>query len=100
LQGIRSSQSARQILAELRTSERSVGELVERLDVTQPTVSKHLKTLHVAGFVSRRAIAQRRMYRLEARGFEALGAWLAPYLRLWSTHLDKLERHLDQQGEQ
>jgi DNA-binding transcriptional ArsR family regulator len=90
----------RRILAELRTSERSVGELVDRLDVTQPTVSKHLKTLHAAGFVSRRAIAQRRVYRLEAGGFEALSAWLAPYLRLWSTHLDKLERHLDQQEEQ
>jgi DNA-binding transcriptional ArsR family regulator len=90
----------RQILSELRAAESSVGDLVSRLDVSQPTVSKHLKVLRAAGFVTSRPVAQRRMYRLEARGFEALGARLAPYLRLWSTHLDKLERHLDQQEEQ
>lgn len=90
----------RRILAELRASESSVGDLVDRLDVAQPTVSKHLKTLRGAGFVSCRPVAQRRIYRLEADAFEAIGAWLAPYLRLWSTHLDRLERHLDRQEEQ
>jgi DNA-binding transcriptional ArsR family regulator len=89
----------RQILDELRADERTVGDLVERLAVGQPTVSKHLKVLREAGFVSCRAAAQQRIYRLEQRPFEALDAWLAPYRRLWGTHLAALERHLDNQEE-
>ena len=90
----------RRILEELRESERSVGQLVERLAVRQPTMSKHLKVLREAGFVSSRAAAQHRLYRLELRQFEALDRWLAPYRRLWAEHLDALERHLDNQEEQ
>src|SRR3954454_3631136 len=85
----------RRILTELREAERSVGELAGSLDVPQPTVSKHLKVLREAGFVSARVAAQQRIYRLEAAPFEALAGWLAPYQRLWERHLDALERHLD-----
>ena len=60
----------RRILAELREAERSVGELVGSLDVPQPTVSKHLKVLREAGFVSARIAAQQRIYRLEAAPFD------------------------------
>jgi DNA-binding transcriptional ArsR family regulator len=85
----------RRILQELRTSARTVGELVDALAVTQPTMSKHLKVLRVAGFVSSRTAAQHRIYRLEAGPFVDLDDWLAPYRQLWTTHLDALERHLD-----
>jgi DNA-binding transcriptional ArsR family regulator len=85
----------RRILQELRTSARSVGELVDALAVTQPTMSKHLKVLRAAGFVSSRTAAQHRIYRLEAGPFVDLDEWLAPYRLLWTTHLDALERHLD-----
>ncbi len=85
----------RRILHALRSSEGSVGELVDALAVTQPTVSKHLKVLREAGFVSCRTEAQRRIYRIEPGPFEALDEWLAPYRRLWTRHLDELERHLD-----
>jgi DNA-binding transcriptional ArsR family regulator len=88
----------RRILDELRTDERTVGELVDRLTVGQPTMSKHLKVLREAGFVSCRAAAQKRVYRLEAHPFEALERWLAPYRRLWGAHLAALERHLDDQA--
>lgn len=87
----------RRILDELRTSESSVNELVETLAVSQPTVSKHLKVLRDAGFVSSRTAAQHRIYRIEVRPFEALDEWLEPYRRLWTEHLDALERHLDNQ---
>jgi DNA-binding transcriptional ArsR family regulator len=87
------------ILEELRASESSVGELVTRLGVSQPTMSKHLKVLREAGFVSRRPAAQQRIYRIESRPFEAVEEWLAPYRRLWTEHLDALERHLDSQEE-
>jgi DNA-binding transcriptional ArsR family regulator len=85
----------RRILDQLRRADSSVGELVSTLAVTQPAVSKHLKVLREAGFVSCRTAAQQRIYRIEAGPFEALDGWLAPYRRLWTRHLDALERHLD-----
>src|SRR5664279_1163243 len=84
----------RRILERLRTAESSVGGLVETLAVSQPTVSKHLKVLREAAFVSCRTDAQQRVYRLEAGPFEALDEWIAPYRHLWIRHLDALERHL------
>ena len=87
----------RRILDELRRSDSSVSGLVSALAVTQPAVSKHLKVLRDAGFVSCRTAAQQRIYRIEAGPFEALDAWLTPYRRLWTRHLDALERHLDTQ---
>ncbi|HZA79034.1 MAG TPA: metalloregulator ArsR/SmtB family transcription factor [Acidimicrobiales bacterium] len=87
----------RRILDELRSAESSVGDLVDALSVSQPTVSKHLKVLRNAGFVSCRVAAQHRIYRLEPRPFERLDEWLEPYRRLWTRHLDALERHLDNQ---
>lgn len=89
----------RRIVGQLRTSESSVGELVEALAVSQPTMSKHLKVLREAGFVSSRTAAQQRIYRIETHPFEALYEWLEPYRRLWTKHLDALERHLDNQEE-
>jgi DNA-binding transcriptional ArsR family regulator len=87
----------RRILDELCASESSVGGLVDALAVSQPTMSKHLKVLRDAGFVSCRVAAQRRIYRVEAPPFERLDEWLEPYRRLWARHLDALERHLDSQ---
>jgi DNA-binding transcriptional ArsR family regulator len=89
----------RRILDELRASESSVGDLVDALSVSQPTMSKHLKVLRDAGFVSCRVAAQRRIYRVETSPFERLDEWLEPYRRLWARHLDALERHLDSQAE-
>jgi DNA-binding transcriptional ArsR family regulator len=88
------------ILDRLRTADSSVNELVTALAVAQPAVSKHLKVLREAGFVSCRTAAQQRIYRLEARPFEAIDAWLEPYRQLWVRHLDALERHLDTMEEQ
>jgi DNA-binding transcriptional ArsR family regulator len=85
----------RRILTELRRSPSSVNDLVGSLAIHQPTISKHLKVLREAGFVSFRGSAQQRIYRLEPRPFKALEAWLDPYRRFWNRHLDALERHLD-----
>jgi DNA-binding transcriptional ArsR family regulator len=85
----------RRILDVLRHSESSVGELVDSLAVSQPTMSKHLKVLRDAGFVSVRTAAQQRVYRIERGPFESVEAWLEPYRQLWHKHLDALERHLD-----
>jgi DNA-binding transcriptional ArsR family regulator len=85
----------RRILDVLRRSESSVSELVAELSVSQPTMSKHLRVLREAGFVSCRAAAQQRLYRVETRPLEAVDAWLAPYRAMWRRHLDALEQHLD-----
>lgn len=89
----------RRILDELRASERTVGELVDALELRQPAVSKHLRVLRDAGFVSARTAGQHRVYRVEAQPFEAVDAWIEPYRALWTRHLDALERHLDDQQE-
>ena len=84
-----------EILDLLRAGERPVGDLVDRLDVSQPAVSKHLKILRDAGFVDVRADAQRRLYRIRPEPLIELDEWLASYRRMWSTHLDRLEDHLE-----
>jgi DNA-binding transcriptional ArsR family regulator len=88
----------RRILDELRTVERSVSELVAMIGVSQPALSKHLKVLRDTGFVSCRIAAQQRIYRLETPALQSVDSWLAPYRRLWTRHLDALERHLDEEA--
>ncbi|WP_433696062.1 ArsR/SmtB family transcription factor [Paraburkholderia phenoliruptrix] len=88
--------SRRAILSLLASSERSVGDLEEQLNLSQPSVSKHLRVLREAGFVESRVDAQRRLYRIKPEPLMEIDAWLAPFRRFWSVHLDALERHLDQ----
>jgi DNA-binding transcriptional ArsR family regulator len=85
----------RAILSLLVSSQQSVGEIERQLRMPQPTVSKHLRVLRQAGFVESIVDAQRRLYRLKPEPFQELDAWLAPFRRFWSAHLDALERHLD-----
>ena len=86
----------RAILGALANGERSVGELERRLGLSQPSISKHLRTLREAGMVHVRTDAQRRLYRLRHEKLMALDEWLEPYRRLWRHRLDALERHLDE----
>jgi DNA-binding transcriptional ArsR family regulator len=85
----------RAILSLLVSSPQSVGEIERQLRMTQPTVSKHLRVLREAGFVESTVDAQRRLYRLKPEPLQEVAAWLDPFRRLWSAHLDALERHLD-----
>ena len=88
----------RAILSLLVSSEQSVGEIERQLRMPQPTVSKHLRVLREAGFVESTVDAQRRLYRLRPEPLREVDAWLAPFRRFWSAHLDALERHLDRMG--
>lgn len=85
----------RAILSLLVSSQQSVGEIERQLGMPQPTVSKHLRVLRDAGFVESTVDRQRRLYRLKPEPLQAVDAWLAPFRRCWSAHLDALERHLD-----
>ncbi|HET9775993.1 MAG TPA: metalloregulator ArsR/SmtB family transcription factor [Gemmatimonadaceae bacterium] len=93
--GIIADPNRRAILGLLVKSERSVGEIEQRLRMTQPTVSKHLRVLREAGFVEVTVDAQRRLYRLSPEPLQELEEWLAPFREFWSKHVDALERHLD-----
>ena len=85
----------RAILSLLISSQQSVGEIERHLRMPQPTVSKHLRVLREAGLVESRVDAQRRLYRLRPEPLQEVDAWLAPFRRFWSVHVDALERHLD-----
>jgi len=85
----------RAILSLLASSERSVGEIEQRLRMPQPSVSKHLRVLRDAGFVESRVDAQRRVYRIKPEPLIEIDVWLEPFRRFWSAHVDALERHLD-----
>jgi DNA-binding transcriptional ArsR family regulator len=85
----------RRILDCLLDGERPVSELVDRLELSQPTVSKHLRMLREAGVVAARVDAQHRRYRLQPSALAEVDAWLAPYRRLWTSRLDALESCLD-----
>ncbi len=87
----------RAVLDLLAQGELSVGELVERLGLTQPQTSKHLRVLREAGLVRVEQRAQRRIYAVDPEPMTELDRWLAPYRRLWNTSLDRLGAHLDKE---
>ena len=89
----------RTILSLLESSECSVGEIERQLRMPQTSVSKHLRVLREAGFVEARVEAQRRVYRLRPEPLMEVDAWLAPFRRFWTAHVDALERHLDRQAQ-
>ena len=98
--GIIAEPNRRAILSLLASSERSVSEIEHRLRMPQPSVSKHLKILRNAGLVEARVDAQRRVYRIRHQPLREVDAWLEPFRRFWSSHVDALERHLDRMEQQ
>jgi DNA-binding transcriptional ArsR family regulator len=86
--------SRRRILDALTSGEQPVQALVERLEMTQPAVSKHLRVLRDAGLVAVRAEGQRRIYRVRPEPLMELDRWLEPYRQMWRESLDRLAEHL------
>lgn len=89
----------RQILDLLREGERSVNDLVARLGISQPGVSKHLRVLRESGLVHVKPAGRRRLYGLRAQPLAEVDEWLRPYRRYWTARLDALERHLEENPE-
>jgi DNA-binding transcriptional ArsR family regulator len=85
----------RLILDLLLEQPRSVGELVRRTGLSQPGTSKHLKVLRDVGLVHARVAGQQRVYEVNADPLREIDTWLAPYRRLWSASLARLEQQLD-----
>lgn len=78
----------------LRTGPRSVGEIVDVLQLGQPQVSRHLRILNESGLVEARRQAQRRIYSLRPQPFQELNAWLGTFALVWEDRMDKLDAYL------
>ena len=87
----------RRVVEALAAGERQVGEIVARAGIHQSDVSRHLRILSEAGFVSVRPDGQKRFYSLRAEPFRDLDGWLAKYRSLWEARLDRFGRALEEQ---
>ena len=84
----------RAILARLALGEASVTDLVAPFDISQPSISKHLKVLERAGLISRGRSAQFRPCRLEAAPLKEVAAWVNEYRRYWEDSFERLDDYL------
>ena len=88
----------RRLVEALRTGERSVGELVDVVDIGQPGVSRQLAILQGAGFVVVRPDGRRRLYALRPEPFLQLDEWMMGYRAMWEARLDRFAAELDRLG--
>lgn len=88
----------RRIVEVLRAGEQQVGDVVDKAGIHQSGVSRHLRILAEAGFVTMRPDGQRRLYALRPEPFQALEAWLGPYRKLWDARLDRFGAALRQRS--
>jgi DNA-binding transcriptional ArsR family regulator len=86
----------RHIVEVLREGERQVNDIVGAAGIHQSGVSRHLRILHEAGFVSVRPDGSRRLYALRAEPFRELDTWLADYRALWEKRLDRFGAALEE----
>ncbi len=85
----------RAILVRLGKGEATVNELAAPFDMTQPSISKHLKVLETAGFISRGRAAQKRPCRLEAGSMKEIARWIDAYRHLWEDNFNRLDTYLN-----
>jgi DNA-binding transcriptional ArsR family regulator len=80
----------REILDALAGGERPVNELVRRVGLTQPQVSKHLRVLREVGIVAVREDGRQRLYRLNGHALKPIHDWVKNYEGSWSERFDRL----------
>jgi DNA-binding transcriptional ArsR family regulator len=85
----------RRVFEELRSGPRSVGTIAERMPVSRPAVSQHLKVLKSAGLVGDRAEGTRRVYYIDPRGLAEIRVWLDQF---WSDALTAFQREVESDG--
>lgn len=83
------------IVESMRTEERAVGDIVERMSIHQSGVSRHLRILAEAGLVQMRPEGQKRLYSLRKEAFDEIDTWMAGYRRHWEKRLDRLGAALE-----
>ena len=85
----------RRVLDALRRGEQPVNDLVTAVGIHQSGISRHLRILHEAGFVTVRPDGQRRLYSLQPEPFRAIEDWLARYRHVWEARLDRFGAALE-----
>jgi DNA-binding transcriptional ArsR family regulator len=80
----------------LRSGPRAVNDIGERLRLTQPQVSKHLRVLKESGLVDVEPRAQQRVYELRAQPLRQLHQWLERYRQLWDARFEDLDELIDE----
>jgi DNA-binding transcriptional ArsR family regulator len=85
-----------QIVELLRGGPQPVGEMVDRLRLRQPQVSKHLRVLSESGLVDVRVDAQRRIYALRPAPLRELEVWLERYRDIWEQNFQRLDAVLEE----
>jgi DNA-binding transcriptional ArsR family regulator len=85
----------RRLVEALRTGERSVNELVEMVDISQPGVSRQLSILHEAGWVKVQPEGRRRLYALRPEPFQELDSWMGRYRVVWEARMDRFAAELE-----
>jgi DNA-binding transcriptional ArsR family regulator len=85
----------RAILARLATGEATVSQLMEPFELSQPTISKHLKVLEDAGFIERGRDAQRRPRKLSTSAIENVAEWVESFRQQWEARFNNLDGHLE-----
>lgn len=83
------------IVEAMKSGEYAVGDIVERMDIHQSGVSRHLRILTEAGIVQMRPDGQKRLYSLRQEAFEQLDKWVAGYRRHWEARLDRFGAALE-----
>jgi DNA-binding transcriptional ArsR family regulator len=81
----------REILVHLARGEANVSDIVRRFDLTQPTISSHLKVLETAGLISRRRVAQLRPCKLEPERLKTVTDWLEQVQEIWEGNFKRLD---------
>ena len=83
--------SRRQLLEAIGDGEATVGDLVERLGLSQPQVSKHLGVLRAVGIVLVRTDGRHRWYRVNGPALKPIHDWVRSFERTWNERLDRLD---------
>jgi len=88
----------RDILVFLADGEHAVGDIVDRLEMSQPSVSKHLRVLSDVGLVDARREGQRIFYRTNAEGLRPIHAWTGLFERYWNRQLRRIKERAERKG--
>ena len=87
--------SRRKMLMLLSDDSLTINSLADHFDMSRPAVSKHIKILHNAGFISIQDIGRERYCTLKKDGFEELQSWISHFDKFWTSKLKKLEKLLN-----
>ena len=87
----------KRIVELLREGPQPVGDIVVKLKLKQPQVSKHLHVLNEAGLVEVRPVAQQRFYSLRPQAFQELASWVESYRRIWDARMDRFDEVLQEE---